>query len=416
MRILYLHQNFNIPERGCGTRSFEFGWRLVRNGHAVTIITANYNMGISMAKNEPYRKMNIEGMEVVVLNCPPDHAAEKSIPAPPGHIGHTGNGWPVPGYDRRTVSAASGLPQPDIILASTPPLNLARTAAKLGRRFRVPVVLDVDELWPEAPIQKETLRGPVSIALARRLERKAYRSASRIIVHSPGMISGALRQGAQVEKIEYIPNGADVDKITPGPADEQFLKEHGLEAGFAAVYAGNVHANTGLEMLTAAAATLSKADNINWVITGEGDNLNEIRRHVADAGLQERVRFPGNLSEQEVARLYRSAGCMLVLYRNLPAQLTGAPDALFDGLAAGKPVITNLSGWTADLLHDNNAGVAVPPDNFRELARAVESLSKRPELARMMGSNARTLAEEKFDREMLFQELENLLISARVSN
>ena len=59
MKVLYIHQYFNTPEDGGGTRSYEFAKKLVKLGHKVTMITSS-----NEANNI---KKIIEGINVVYL-------------------------------------------------------------------------------------------------------------------------------------------------------------------------------------------------------------------------------------------------------------------------------------------------------------------------------------------------------------
>jgi len=59
MHILYIHQYFNTPEEGGGTRSYEFARKLVRRGHKVTMIT-------SSQQNTNLEKI-IEGINILYL-------------------------------------------------------------------------------------------------------------------------------------------------------------------------------------------------------------------------------------------------------------------------------------------------------------------------------------------------------------
>ena len=119
-----------------------------------------------------------------------------------------------------------------------------------------------------------------------------------------------------------------------------------------------------------------------------------------------------NLSRSELTKLMGAADCIMVLLRNTSAGINGVPEIFFNSLAAGRPLITNISDWATDLLLKYNAGTVVPPGSFREIARSVGSLSKRPELVKVMGENARILAAEKFDLELIFKQYEAVLLDA----
>ena len=147
----------------------------MKNGHAVTMITGNSCLDLPLG-SEPYRVMDIEGMEVIVLNAP-----YASTMVSGQRIRSFVN------YARRAQSVGRRLPRPDVVLATSTPLTVALPGIRLSRRFRIPLVFEVRDLWPEAPIQMCALRNPLAISAARMLERKAYRRAARIIALSPGM-------------------------------------------------------------------------------------------------------------------------------------------------------------------------------------------------------------------------------------
>ena len=82
---------------------------------------------------------------------------------------------------------------------------------------------------------------------------------------------------------------------------------------------------------------------------------------------------------------------------------------MFDALAAGKPVLVNVSGWLGEMIEENNCGRSLDPRRPEALAEALEELASKPDLCREMGTNARSLAKRKFDRMKLAQRLEKVL-------
>ena len=91
---------------------------------------------------------------------------------------------------------------------------------------------------------------------------------------------------------------------------------------------------------------------------------------------------------------------------------TWSPNKMFDALAAGKPVLINVSGWLGDMIEDNNCGRCLDPHRPEMLAEALEELASNPDLCREMGTNARLLAERQFDRMKLADRLEKVLFEA----
>lgn len=61
MNILYIHQYFKTPQEPGGTRSYWIAQELIKNGHAVTMITADPNA------THKRREVVIDGIKVIYL-------------------------------------------------------------------------------------------------------------------------------------------------------------------------------------------------------------------------------------------------------------------------------------------------------------------------------------------------------------
>jgi len=101
-------------------------------------------------------------------------------------------------------------PRPDAIVGSSPHLFTAFVGCRLARRFDVPFVMEVRDLWPETFVAFGFWgrRHPIVVAL-RMLERYLYRRADRIVVLMPEAWRYITRlSGVPKERIVWIPNGA----------------------------------------------------------------------------------------------------------------------------------------------------------------------------------------------------------------
>jgi glycosyltransferase involved in cell wall biosynthesis len=127
------------------------------------------------------------------------------------------------------------------------------------------------------------------------------------------------------------------------------------------------------------------------VIGGDArDHLEKVRRRIEELGLSECVEMLGNVARRDVpALMHRSAVYCLPSF--------GDPYAtsVIEAFAAGMPVVVTHSGGLAEMV-DDLGGFRVTPGEPEELARALVSILRSPELARRMGAHNRSRAEREF--------------------
>jgi glycosyltransferase involved in cell wall biosynthesis len=370
MRILYLHQFF-VTRAGVGsTRSYEFARRFVAGGHEVRIVTA--------AGAAPPGTSSVEGIDVVaVRGAYSDYVRATALSYPRRMLTFAG-------FALSATAAGLRGPRPDVVYATSPPLTMALPALAVAAARRVPLVWEVRDLWPEAPIQMGALRNPLLRRAARALERFVYRRAARLIALSPGIRDGMVEAGAPPERVAVVPNASDLDLFRPGPPPERF------RIG----YFGTMGEANDLSPALEAARLLP---DVEFLLVGDGKRRAELERDAPP-----NVRFTGPASgKEEVAELAAGSSACLTLFKDVPVLATNSPNKLFDTFAAGRPAIVNMDGWMRELVERNDAGLYVRAGDARDLADKVAWLREHPAEAERMGRNARALAEREFDRDEL---------------
>src|SRR4051794_28283317 len=275
-----------------------------------------------------------------------------------------------------TVAALRG-PRPDVVYATSPPLTMALPAIAASLRWRAPLVFEVRDLWPEAPIQMGALRNPLAQRLARALERFVYARSTRLIALSPG-IQAALPAG----RAELVPNSADLDLFDPEPPGGPFQ---------IAYFGAMGEAND----LTSVVEAARLVPDVRFVLMGDGKRRAELERTAPP-----NVSFRSG-SKTDVARLAAESSACLTVFKDVPVLATNSPNKLFDTFAAGRAAIVNMGGWMRELVERNEAGVYVRAGDARDLAEKVAWLRDNPDEVRRMGANARALAEREFGRDAL---------------
>ena len=107
-----------------------------------------------------------------------------------------------------------------------------------------------------------------------------------------------------------------------------------------------------------------------------------------------------------------AADVALSLFVDLVPMWANSANKFFDALASGTPVAINYGGWQAELLEETGAGIVLPPDDADEAARRLGALVADKNQLHDTGRAARKLAEERFSRDKLALELEQVLLAA----
>ena len=398
MNVLYLHQHFATREGAGGTRSYEFARYLLKQGHQVTMVTAHRQAG----GIENLRHQQIDGIDVISLGG--------------FYSNHLTPRQRIREFLRFMwrCSRLRDVPaQPDVVIATSTPLTIGIPGRILSRRYRVPFVFEVRDLWPQAPIEMGALSNPVAKWIARRLERWLYKVADHIIPLSPGMEQGVLEAGGNPAKVTTIPNASDVDLFSPAHRNRSLLEPFGVADQFVAVHGGSMGAANGLEYLVLAAEELARReiDDIHIMICGYGGTRERLEQMCSERGLVN-VTFTGSIPRKELGPIVSSVDVAITSFKNLPVLATNSPNKLFDGLAAGIPNIVNSAGWTKDLVEQADAGCYVDVTEPAQLADALIRYRDDKALRARQGAHARTLAETTFARELLAARFCGVLESA----
>ena len=157
------------------------------------------------------------------------------------------------------------------------------------------------------------------------------------------------------------------------------------------VFAGRIVAAKGVDTLIRAAREVDG----EFVLCGDGWQVDAMRKLAARLGVQARVRFTGWLGADDLAQELADASVVVVPSRwPEPFGLVG-----IEALAAGRPVIASSTGGIGDWLANGVSGLCVPPGDASALARALTELLGDPERQRAMGIAGREAVAARFSAE-----------------
>jgi colanic acid biosynthesis glycosyl transferase WcaI len=314
-------------------------------------------------------------------------------------------------YVVRGVAAAFRSERPDVVLCMTDPPFLGTAALAVARRFRSPLVVVSQDVFPEIAVELERLTHPLAIGVLRRLVRFYLRRAERVVAIGETMKRRLEAKGAPAGRITVIPNWVDTDTIRPVPSDTAWAVENGLDGAFVVMHSGNVGHAQDLETLVDAAVRLADIDDLAIVVVGSGARKAALEERVARLGLTS-VRFLGYQPRELLSETLSSGHVHVVgLARGLAGYVV--PSRAYGVLAAGRPVIVaaDEESETSALVRDAKCGWAVPPGDPAALAEAIrEAHARRAELDEL-GARGRAHVVERYDRRIALERYRELLRS-----
>jgi len=289
-----------------------------------------------------------------------------------------------------------------IFVYGSSPILQALPALLLGWLKRCPVIIWVQDLWPESLEATGYVRNPRILKAVARVVRFIYRHADLLLLQSRAFESPVAKL-ASGTPIAYYPNSVDA-VFARAPASDA-VDIPGLKAGFPVVFAGNIGAAQGVEVILEAASLLRDTPDIHFVVVGDGVRRDWLRQEVSARGLTN-VSLPGGYPVAAMPGLLQQAAVLLVTLLDHPAFRATVPSKVQTYMAIGRPIVAGLNGEGARLVKEADAGLATPAGDAAALAEAILQLYRMaPAERERLGVNGRRYFETHFDRSRLVDRL-----------
>jgi len=309
---------------------------------------------------------------------------------------------------------------PDVIYASSPELFATGMAIWFAKKKKIPVIVEIRDLWPESIVEYTSLSGnnPI-IKILYGLERWIYKNADRIIFTFEGGVDYIKNKGwdtesggkIDIKKVRYINNGVDLkrfdyDKVNNIIEDEELDKNN----SFKVVYTGSVRRVNCVWMLVEVAKMLKEEgiDDISFIIYGDGTEKEDLVLECQKHNLKN-VHFRNRVDKKYVASILERADLNIFV---------GEPDSmnqyglslnkLFDYMASGKPILSNIKANYDNILK-YDCGVVVADDGITPIYEGILKIKELPQSEyKKYCNNAKTAAKD-FDFGKLTSKLHEII-------
>ncbi|MNS30482.1 putative glycosyl transferase [compost metagenome] len=401
MRVWIVNQYAVPPTQAGITRHYTLASELLKRGHDVTVIASSFDhvtrRETRLAPGEQARLETMGKVPFLWLRTPPYRGNTLARMTNMVTFARQLIQW-VPRLE---------LPAPDVIVGSSPHLFGALAAERLARRFGVPFVLEVRDLWPQSLIDLGGVSAhhPVVLALGH-IEKYLYRESSRILALLPGAVEHLVAKGAERARVVYLPNGADLSVLPapePPPANPRFT----------ILYAGTHGLANGLDGLLDAAAMLQAegfADRVLMRFVGDGPEKPRLMRRAEAEGLS-LVRFEPPVAKEVIHAVLASADAFMVTMHAIGLYRFGISfNKIYDYMAAGRPTVLGASA-SNNPIAEAGCGLSVPAGDARAMADAIRQLAEMtPQERWELGQRGRAAVERQHDFRRLAETLEQTLL------
>ncbi len=281
----------------------------------------------------------------------------------------------------------------DILYVSFPPVATVLPAV-IGRAlYGAKLIVDIRDVLPDRATQLGVLKATgVPAKILGRLVDGLYRRATLIATLNETCRQAIIKRAVPADKVIIFPNG--FDPVTPS-STSAYQRQNGE---FVAAYVGNIGMTSGVDVLLDAAKHLRGDGRFRFVVVGGGNEKARLQARI-EAEKLDNVTMLGARSYAEATAVQLDSDvCIIPLRRGV---IDTIPKKLYDAMSLSKPVIVCATGEAERFVSASRAGLVVEPENGKELANAVRSLSMDPQALRRYGENARTYVTGKFERAKL---------------
>lgn len=398
MHILLIHQYFLEDNAAGGSRWNEMVRMWTGEGHSVTVIAGDvhYMQGKTADGGRKLFeiKENKDGVRVIRCKVFGQY-----------HRGFLGRFWNYISFALMATCAGvrcAGAGY-DCIIITSPPLLVGIPGLLLSKWKRVPLVVEIRDLWPESAIEMGILKNKWLIRLSYRFEKYLYSKARLINVLTPAFRERLIRhKNVDPSKIIMIPNAADFrwsEQALHSECTREFREKLGLEGKFVIVYVGAHGLANNLMQLVEAASLLHGTD-AHFLLIGDGMQKSMLIEEARSKGLTN-VSFLDPVPKEQIFEYILTADVGVTVLKKADIFKTVYSNKTFDYLSCKKAVLMAIDGVSRDLIMQAEAGMFAEPGNPTDLAEKIGIYMNDKTLLNKHGENGYRFVHAHFDRNEL---------------
>lgn len=409
--IWVFHHYATPPTMNGFTRPYNFGVNLNKVGYKMKVFAASYLhfSDVNLIENNDLYMTNDETEIPFVF-----------VKTPSSSGNGAGRVLNMISYYRNLFKVTKELikknDRPDLIIASSPhPLAMV-AGIKVAKKLGVPCICEVRDFWPEVffmggRLNENSIIGKLLI----KGEHWIYKNSDALIFLKEGDYTYItdkkwdVSQGGMIDldRCYYINNGVNIDDFNHQIRNEILEDEDLIKNKFNVVYAGAIRPVNNVGNILDAAKLLKENRNIQFLIYGDGNQLESLRSRVIDEDITN-VKMKGYVDKKYMPHVLSKSSINILNYSQSKYNWSrgNSSNKLFEYMASGKPIISTVK-MAYSPIEKYDCGVSLEEDTPEALAEAVLRIyNMAPDRFNEIGENAKNGAKD-FD----YKELTKKLIS-----
>ena len=285
----------------------------------------------------------------------------------------------------------------DIIFVFQPsPITTIIPALIMSKLKNTKTVVWVLDLWPDTLKPMGFLNNYFLKRFAFLLSNFIYSRADLILAQSASM-SKLLQGRLPNSNIKHLPNWVEEELFSRVNISAKKKSDQ-----FHIYFAGNIGLAQDFDSMIKAIELIEKKDSFQITIIGDGKEKNKIQQQVQKKGLTNVIYFKNTVPLKKIANILQQADALILSLKKAEVFEYTIPGKLQSYLAIGLPIISMLSGESANIIQENKLGLNAKSGDYKGLAKNIIQIKNMSKLNRsLMGQRCKEYAEVQFKREII---------------
>lgn len=295
--------------------------------------------------------------------------------------------------------------KPNVVIVSVPTGDIGLGALIACKLTGVKCAVDYRDEWEDYAISLTNSKiGKSFYSAVKKLMASLYAKCHLAVTVTPSFMTSLKHRG--VTSTRLVPNGADIRTFKPSN------KKSGNKS-FTIFYSGHVGGYYRLDIVVKSIKKLidRNLNGIKLVIAGTGE-IEKVLNLALELGISSNIEYRGAINDKaKLARLIAEADVGLIPYDDNSLWKNSLPAKFFEYCACGIPVIATVyeDSLLATFIREYGIGMTSPPMDEEKLAEAIHWIYKNESFRKAASKRARSLIEEKFDRNKIAEDFIKLI-------